>query len=66
MYIYEGNEINDYFLVTGDTVEKSCKKAHFPVFNDAETDPTSRIHKNVRGADICMKFSVYILEEVSL
>ena len=23
MYLYEGNEINDYFLVTGDTVEKS-------------------------------------------
>ena len=31
MYLYEGNEINDYFLVTGDTVEKSCKKAHFPI-----------------------------------
>ena len=44
MYLYEGNEINDYFLVTGVTVEKSCKKAHFPVFADAETDPTSRIH----------------------
>ena len=66
MYLYEGNEINDYFLVTGDTVEKSYKKAHFPVFADAETDPTSRIHKNVRGADICMKFSVYILYEVFL
>ena len=56
MYLNEGNEINDYFLVTGDIVEKSYKKAHFLVFADAETDPTSRIHKNVRGTDICMKF----------
>ena len=56
MYLYGGNEINDYFLVTGDIVEKSYKKAHFPVFADAETDPTSRIHENVRGADMCMKF----------
>ena len=40
MYLYEGNEIDDYFLVTGDTVEKSYKNAHFPVFADAETDPT--------------------------
>ena len=62
MYLYEGNEINDYFLVTGDTVEKSCRKAHFPVFADAETDPTSIIHKNVRGADICIKLSVNIPE----
>ena len=60
MYLYEGNEINDYCRVTWDTVEKNYKKAHFPVFADAETDPTSRIHKNVRGADICIKFSVYI------
>ena len=66
MYLYEGNETNDYFLVTGDTVEKSYKKAHFTVFADAETDPTSRTHKNVRVADICMKFTVYILYEVLL
>ena len=66
MYLYEGNEISYYFLATGDTVEKNCKKTHFPVFADAENDPTSTIHKNVRGADICMKISVYILEEVFL
>ena len=66
MYRYEGNEINDYFLVIGDTMKKGYKKAHYPVFADAEPDPTSRIHKNVRGVDISMKFSVYILYEVNL
>ena len=66
MYLYEGNEINDYFLVTGDTVENRYKKAHFPVFADAESDTTSRIHKNVRDTNICMKFSVYILWGVVL
>ena len=31
MYLYEGNEINDYFLVTGDTVEKKVAERHiFP------------------------------------
>ena len=30
MYLYEGNEINDYFLVTGDTVEKVTKRHIFP------------------------------------
>ena len=51
MYLYEGNKIDDYSEVTGDTVKNSYKTAHFPVFANAETDQTSRIHKNVRGAD---------------
>ena len=66
MYLEEGIKLIVIFLWLRKPCKKGAKWLIFPLSPMPKLIKISRIHKNVRGADIWMKFSVYTPYEVCI